>query len=249
MYVAASSACFPELPLDQAVARLVDLEYARIELDIHEHGGHFKPSEVHADLERAIDVCRHTQRLTPIAFSVEIDAEGDENYRQFTSICRLAKALKVVTLVIRPSELGTPFNAEVERLQDLVGIATVEGCSVALKTESGRMTEDPDTTIVFCDNVKGLGLTLDPSHFIYGNAAGRSYDSLLKYVHHVHLRDTSKERLQVRIGQGEVEYGRLISQLSQIKYSRALVVDLEPLVDVDQMAEMRKMRLLLESLL
>ena len=34
----------------------------------------------------------------------------------------------------------------------------------------------------------------------------------MKYVVHVHLRDTSREQLQVRIGQGEVEYGRLITQ-------------------------------------
>ena len=71
----------------------------------------------------------------------------------------------------------------------------------------------------------------------------------MKYVYHVRLRDTSKDQLQVRVGQGEVEYGRLINQLNKVGYDRALCVDILPMADADQFAELRKMRLLLESLL
>ena len=95
----------------------------------------------------------------------------------------------------------------------------------------------------------GLGVTLDPSHFIYGPRGDINYDDLLKHVIHVRPRDTSKKEFQVRVGQGEIEYGRLITQLGRFKYNRALCVDIEPISDVDQNAEMRKMRLLLESLL
>ena len=249
MYVAASTACFPDLPYDEVISKLVDLEYTRVELNIHESRGDLRPSEVAADLEHALAFCRQTQRLTPVAYSVEIEAEGDDYFHQFAAICRLAKATKVVTLVVRSAELGTPFNAEVERLQELVSIATVDGAVVAVKTEIGRMTEDADTIGVLCENVKGLAVTLDPTHFTYGAGADRPYDSVLKYVAHVHLRDSSKGALQVRVGQGEIEYGRLISQLTLAKYNRALTVDLRPLAELDQMAEMRKTRLLLESLL
>jgi hypothetical protein len=51
------------------------------------------------------------------------------------------------------------------------------------------------------------------------------------------------------VGQGEVEYGKLIAQLRKAKYNRALSVDIQEMPDVDHMGEMRKMRLLLESLL
>jgi hypothetical protein len=46
-----------------------------------------------------------------------------------------------------------------------------------------------------------------------------------------------------------VEYGRLITQLAMAGYQRALSVHLHPLPDTDQDGEMRKIRLLLESLL
>jgi len=99
-----------------------------------------------------------------------------------------------------------------------------------------------------CDNVKGLGLTLDPSHYIFGPHAGGSYGQILKYVHHVHLRDTSKDQLQVRVGQGEIEYGKLLSRLQKEGFDRSLSVVMTEMPDIDHSAELRKMRLLLESL-
>jgi hypothetical protein len=53
----------------------------------------------------------------------------------------------------------------------------------------------------------------------------------------------------VRIGQGDVEYGKLVGQLQRVGYKRALCAHLPPIEGVDQVAELRKMRLLLESLL
>ena len=250
MFVAATSRCFADLPLDAALRRLVDLEYTSVEIMAHESGGHLKPFGVLADPDDAVQTCRQTHRLTPCAFSIDIDAPDEQQYyAQFEACCRLAKAVKVVTVVIRAAELGTPFNAEVERLREMAAIASMDGVRIGLLTEAGRMTQDPDTAVVLCDSVKGLGLTLDPSHFIFGPHAGGSFERVMKYVYHVRLRDTSKDQLQVRVGQGQVEYGRLVNQLNKVHYDRALCVDISPMPGVDQLAEMRKMRLLLESLI
>ncbi len=249
MFVAATSRCFCNLPLDAALMQLVDLEYSAVEVMIHETDGHLKPSEVASDMDRAVALCRHTHRLTPVALSIDTAAPEPECHQQFAACCRLAKTIKVVTVTVRASELGTPFNAEVERLRTMAVLAAREGVRVGLLTEIGRMTENPDTALVLCNNVKGLGITLDPSHYICGPHGGVNYQSLMSKVYHVRLRDTTKDQLQVRIGQGEVEYGRLINQLNKVHYDRALCVDLAPMPDVDQLTEMRKMRLLLESLL
>lgn len=249
MFVAVSSASFPDLSMAEMLDVLLDLQFSHFELDVHEQQGHLKPSSVLANLDNAIDECRATRRLTICALNLGITAEGEAYYEQFAACCKLAKAVKVVTMVVPSAELGTPFNAEVERLQRLVAIASMEGAVVALKTETGCMTESPDTAKSFCDHVKGLGLTLDPSHYIYGPLQGGSYDHILPYVCHVHLRDTTKNRLQVRVGQGEVEYGRLITQLQKLRYTRALCIDMMPMEGVEHPPEVRKMRLLLESLL
>jgi sugar phosphate isomerase/epimerase len=249
VFVAATSRCFPSLPLDAALLQLVELEYSAVEIMLHETDGHLKPSAVLADPERAVALCRQTHRLTPVALSVDIEAPEPEYYQQFAACCRLAKAIKVVTVTVRSAELGTPFNAEVERLRTLTALASQDGVRVGLLTEVGRMTETPDTAVVMCDSVKGLGLTLDPSHYAYGPHAGVNYDQVMKHVYHVRLRDTNKDQLQVRVGQGDMEYGRLLNQLTKVRYDRALCVDMLPTTEVDQRTEMRKMRLLLESLL
>lgn len=251
MFVAASTECFPDQPLDVVLGRLVDLEFTSVEIAIRENGCQLKPSQVLADMDAAVLACRDTHRLTPIAYAVDIEAEGDLYYQQFAACCRLAKATKVYTIAVRGAELGTPFNAEVERLRELVRIASLEGVVVGVKNEVGRVTQDPDTVVVLCDNVKGLGVTLDPSHYICGPHRGGSYEQVMKYVCHVQLRDTTRDQLQVRVGQGDIEYGRLATQLSKFHYQRALCVHLVDLgtPDYDHLAEMRKLRLLLESLL
>ncbi|MGD0898797.1 MAG: sugar phosphate isomerase/epimerase [Thermoguttaceae bacterium] len=251
MFVAATSRCFADLPLDSAMQRLVDLEYTCVEIVVHESGGHLKPSEVASDVETAVRACRHTHRLTPVAVSVDIDLPDSDPryYQQFAACCKLAQAVKVVTITVRAAELGTPFNAEVERLRRLAATASLAGVRVGLLTEVGRMTQNPDTAVVLCDSVKQLGITLDPSHYVYGSPRSPSFEQVLKYVYHVRLRDTTKDQLQVRVGQGVIEYGKLIAQLSRFHYDRALCVDISAMPEVDQAAELRKMRLLLESLL
>jgi sugar phosphate isomerase/epimerase len=248
VFVAASTECFPDLSLQDTVEILADLEYTAVELPIHESEGGLRPSQVHADLERAARFCRDTHRLDIAALNLEL-APGPAYYDHFAACCKLAKAIKVVTLVMPCSELGTPFNEEIERLRKLVEIAALESAAVALKTQIGRMTQDPDTAVVLCDNVKGLRLTLDPSHYITGPHQGGSIEKVMRYVQHVHLRDSTKQTLQVRVGQGEIDYGKLIQQLTKVGYDRALSVHMTPLEGFDHRAEMRKMRLLLESLL
>lgn len=249
MFVAATTECFGSLPLVPALEKLVELEFASVEIAIHEGGGQLKPSEVMSDLKKAVTLCRHTHRLDLVAYSVEIAATGEEHYEQFTACCKLAKATKVVQITVPSAELGTPFNEEVEHLRRLVAIATHAGARVSIRSQIGRLSEDPDTVVVLCDNVAGLGVTFDPSHYICGAQRNKNVDKLMKYTYHTHLRDTSKKQLQVRVGQGEVEYGRLISQLRKFKYKRALCVNITEMPEVDHPGELRKLRLLLESLI
>jgi sugar phosphate isomerase/epimerase len=249
VYVSVSTECFHDWPLGKALDRLLDLEFTAVELALFENGPQLKPSQIAADMEGAVETCRNNRRLDIAAFDVQQDAQGEQYYEQFNAICRLARAVKVVTITVESSELGTPFNEEVERLRKLVDLATLQGVRVGLKSQIGRLSQDPDTITVLCDNVKGLGLTFDPSAFIAGPYHNRNTEKLMKYVYHVQLRDTSKKDFQVRIGQGEVEYGRIVTLLEKVHYHQALSVNVREMPEVDHSGELRKLRLLLDSLL
>jgi sugar phosphate isomerase/epimerase len=247
--VAASTECFGELPLLDVFDKLVEFEYSAVEIalhELHEGGNQLKPSDVAANLEKAIGLCRDTHRLDLVAYSVE-PAPTADYYKHFQACCRLAKATKVSSITVASSELGTPFNEEVERLRQLVDLANEESVRVSIRSQIGCLSEDPDTVVVLCDNVKGLGVTLDPSQYVSGPHRKRGFDQLIKYTYNVYLRDSSEDKLQVRVGQGEIDYGKLVSQLNRERYQQALTVHMTEMPDVDHAAELRKIRLLLES--
>ena len=83
-------------------------------------------------------------------------------------------------------------------------------------------------------------------------AGPKDYDSLFPYVRHVRLRDSGAkpESFQTRVGQGDLEYGRIITQLDRCDYDRALSVDVRdfPNQDYPVEPEVRKLKYLLESL-
>jgi len=249
VFVSASTECFAELSLQEALDRLADLEYSSVEVDLHEEGRHVRPSFIAQDLDKAVHDVRDTHRLNVVSYSVKITATGEEHYKHWAACCRLAKTTKVVSLTVPSAELGTPFNEEVEHLRKLVGIASVDGLLVSIRNQVGRLSQDLDTVTVLCDNVKGLGLTFDPSHFLAVPQRNKSYDIILKYIYNVHLRDSKKDQIHVRVGQGEIDYSKIITCLRKLKYHRALTVHMGELPDTDHNGEMRKIRLLLESLL
>lgn len=249
MYVAVSTDCMPDLPMPDVVAAFADLEFTTVEIALRENGSPLSPSRIDAEFDKAVDLARRSHRLEVCSYDVHIEATGEEHYAHFDAVCRLGKATKVVTLTVPSGELGTPFNEEVERLQRLVDIAEGEGVRVAMKSQIGRLSEDPDTVKVLCDNVKGLGLTLDPSHYLCGPCSSKSLDKIMEFVFHVHLRDSKKDQLQVRVGQGEIEYGRIVTQLSRVGYAHALSIQMAPMPEFEQRSELRKLRLLLETLL
>lgn len=249
MFVAASNDCFKELSYPDCVEKIVDLEFSAIELSIDENGNHIRPSEVVADMDKAIAKCTSTRRLTVSGYNLIINAEGEEYLNIFESCCKLAKATRIVTLTVQSGEHGTPFNEEVERFKSMVKIGEQYGVRVGMRSQHGHLSADPDTVSVICGHVKGLGLSLDPSHYIYGQDRELNYEKLLEYVQTVYLRDSTKDDLQIQIGQGVIDYGKLINLLQKQGYDRALVIDIARQNDVDHMGEIRKMRLLLESLL
>ncbi|MBY0528330.1 MAG: sugar phosphate isomerase/epimerase [Gemmataceae bacterium] len=253
MFVACSTLCFGRFPLDRALRVISELEFTKIDVAIHECGPHLKPSEVAADVNRYAQRIRIGSSLSPAAFSVDIEAPDTEEYqRQLRALCRLARLSTVPVLSIAAASSGSGIDAEVDRLTPLVKLAEAEGVTLTLETRIGTLTESPGTAVELCERVAGLGLTLDPSHYIAGPNQAKSYDAVFPFVRHVRLRDSgrSPEQFQLRVGQGEIEYGRIVTQLCRFHYDLALSVDIRDIPDAPfpMEPEVRKLKYLLESL-
>ena len=96
-------------------------------------------------------------------------------------------------------------------------------------------------------------MTLDPSHFLQGSHTHADFDVVFPYVHNIHLRDTGQApgEFQVRVGQGQVDYARIVTMLQRHGYKRALTVAIIDRIEnpFDREVEVRKLKLLLETLI
>jgi len=247
VFVAASSRCFAEKPFFEACQLITDLEYDKIEIWVNSEGEHLNPEQAAANPERFVSQYRENTRLTPIAITLESDVEA----KTLAGLSKLAKMMRIAQVTVPASPLGTPFNTEIDRLREFVQITGHDGVRVSIKTKTGDLSEDPRTAVELCQAVPGLGITLDPSYYICGPCRGQSYDPVFPYVHHVQLRDTTPQQVQVPTGLGEVDYARLISQLEKQNYNLGLSVELLPehIDPADRPLEMRKLKMLLDTLL
>ena len=252
MYVACSTLTFGRSSLEQALQTTREMRFAKADLAIHESSPHVTPAEVLADGGKV------AQRLKaanlPIAAFHFTMGEADPAHAKVVlrAVCRLARVSTVPLVTVSAAPLGSDFDADADRLCVWTKVAESEGVMLSVETHSGTLTADPLGALELCRRIPGLGLTLDPSHYLAGPHGSRNYDALFPYVRHVRLRDTGPkpEEFQVRVGQGELEYGRIVTMLEKHRYDRALTVDIRdvPNGPFPVEPEVRKLKYLLESL-
>lgn len=257
MFVACSTLCFASEPLESALRWIAELEFDKYELAIvEEEGAHLRPSEVGDDPEAALLRLKRGPALVPSSLHVDfgpVNWDDPAAIKRFDGICRFAKGLGVAVLTTNAATAGTPIDKETKRLASLVETAAREGLVIAPLTSRDSVFGDPVAALRLCQAVPGLGLTFDPSHYLLGGRKDSEVDPLFPFARNVHLRDTGKaaEEFQVRIGQGKLDYARVVNQLQRYGYKRSLTVAIfdRPENQFDREVEVRKLRLLLETLL
>lgn len=231
---------------------IAELEFAKVDLAIGPGSPHVRLDEVGDDPAAVIQKVRQGPTIGFAAITLRVPGrlptEGE-----IRSTAHLAQQLAAPVLVLEAAPSGSSIAQEVERLTALERIISLSGAILTLTTKTGTLTEDPNIAVELCTSVSGIGLTLDPSHFICGPHQGKPFDAVYPFVRHAHLRDTGRrmDQLQVKVGRGEIEYGRVVNSLQRYEFKGALAVAIEdqPPTDMDVEAEVRKLRLLLESLI
>jgi sugar phosphate isomerase/epimerase len=252
VHVVCSTLCFGRRPIGDALRRIRALDFSMADLVIGPQGPHWTPQEVAAHLPR----CQHLLKAANVplaAIHVDVgEVDPTEARLQFQAVACLARTTLTPLLTIPTAPYGADIQAELDRLRDYYRMAAAEGLLLAIQTHREQLTADPETALFFCRRIHGLGIALDPSHYLIGPHGKTSYDALYPYVLHVRLRDTgtTPEQFQVQVGQGEIEYSRIINQLEHHHYQRALSIDIHDIPEFPYAidVEVRKLKYLLESL-
>jgi sugar phosphate isomerase/epimerase len=256
MFVACNLLCFAQEPMETALRQIVELEFDKFELALVENGQHLRLSEAGDNPDAAVTRLREGPSLVPASLYADFgpaDWSDPVTLQRFEGICRLAKSLSVAVMTIHAAPRGTAIDNEVKRLSSIGNNAFRKGLVLALLTHSETLTADPQVAVELCQAVPGMGITLDPSHYLQGPKPDVDFDCVFPYVQNVHLRDTGTApgEFQMRVGQGKIDYARIVNMLQRHGYNRSLTVSIidRPENPFDREVEVRKLKLLLETLI
>ena len=195
MYVACSTLCFARHPLEQALRMIAELEFRKVDVAIHESGPHLRPSQVVQDVSLAAQQIRIGPTLTPSAFSVEIAATDETEYRrQLKGICQLARLSAVSVLTIPAAPVGQGIDVEVRRLKELQTKWEAEGLQLPRQFEAGIGINLGIATVGNLGSSRRFDYTLVGDAV---NAASRIEQLNKEYKSHIIISDTTKAQLTI----------------------------------------------------
>jgi sugar phosphate isomerase/epimerase len=221
MRIGCSSLLFSTLPLEEACAGIRTLGFGHIDLAVHEGWAHLNPSAVAADPEGSAARARLAAGDLQV-LSLNAGRQHPE------ATVRLAAELGVPVVTLPSARAGTPLQAEAEALAPLVELGRRLGVGVTVETHTDQLTEEVLVAVRLCEEVPGLGLTLDPSHYVSGPNAGREFGAVYPYVRHVHVRDAGRGGWPANhreFGRGQVPWASVLAGLRSVGYDEGIVIE------------------------
>jgi sugar phosphate isomerase/epimerase len=253
MDVACSTFCFGEDSLEQALRRIAELEFTRVDLGVGSDGPHLRPHEVLEDSAGVLTRIRRGPTIGISGVTARLNSVGERFVSEIDAVAHLAKQLATAILTVDAGPAGTEIADECQRLQPCLRACERHGVTLCLLTKTGTLAETPAVAVDLCKRLPGLGVALDPSYYICGRAEDLDWDGVYPFVRHVFLRDTGRDaaKFQTPVGRGVIDYSKIVISLGQQGYRGALVVDFEPQFggDLDPQAESRRLGRVLESIL
>src|SRR5262249_12025086 len=113
----------------------------------------------------------------------------------------------------------------VEILRELAKVSNDAGVRLNIEPCEPSVADNPQDAIRLCEEVPGLGLTLDYSHFIDPGYDQSSIEPLHRFARHFHARQAAPGKRVEAVNKGTIDFKRIISLLKQQGYSGVIAVE------------------------
>ena len=144
-------------------------------------------------------------------------------------------------------KLSSSWRRACDELAWRVEQAREQGIIFGVEAHVGSITPDPKSALRLVNDVPGLTLTLDYTHFTRAGLPDRTVEPLIMHASHFHARGARKGRLQTSFGQNTIDYARVLRVMQKSGY-RGYVgieyvwIDWEHCNEVDNLSETVQMR-------
>jgi sugar phosphate isomerase/epimerase len=271
LQLSCADSTFPKLSHGTALAVIRDLGIRAVDVCVFAGYSHCPPAFVAAAPERAADEALaridHVELAIADVFAIlgtSFDelainhpdaAARAESFRQFEHLVTFCRRLGAPGLTLLP---GTTFEGvdddaslalAARELRRRIEIAGEADLRLAIEPHYESVVATPDRARDLLEQVPGLGIALDYSHFVFQGIAETEIDPLLAYTSHLHVRPARPAAMQTRAHEGTIDFTRIRDRLLADGYTGYFALEyqwedgwLDEFTRVDCIAETAAMR-------
>ena len=160
-------------PTEKALQTIAGLGYRWVDLSCLSWARHVSVPKLLEDFDKEAArveaaLAASGLKVANLTFDSCYDRPFEQYEQEFQAVVKLAVRLKtgLINLMAPPNKADR--NEVAARMKKLQAIAARNGVIVTLETHCNQITERPADALRLCQQVPGLGLTLDPSHYYAG---------------------------------------------------------------------------------
>jgi sugar phosphate isomerase/epimerase len=158
----------------------------------------------------------------------------EQRRREFAAAARVAAELGIRGITVLPGvtwaeDPAAAWELCVEELSWRVEEARALGVETRIEAHAGSIAPVPELATRLCDDVPGLRLTLDLSHFELQSVTLDRMLTLVPLAGHLHVRAAKPGAIQIRWRDNETDLGALVAALRDVAYAGAYCIEYVPM--------------------
>ncbi|TFG68616.1 MAG: hypothetical protein E4H27_07805, partial [Anaerolineales bacterium] len=170
---------------------------------------------------------------------------GRELFNGFVEFCREIGAESVMMSPgILYDEIGeaASLQSAVEELRYQQQVCTDHGLQLNMEPHWHSLAESPTRAQWFCEQVPGLGLTLDYSHFIAQDYTQDEIEPLHAYTRHFHARQAKTGATNVTLTEGVIDFHRILQTFNRDGWDGVVCLEYNPARIEDAPGEVARLK-------
>jgi sugar phosphate isomerase/epimerase len=157
-----------------------------------------------------------------------VRSKHKDMFKGLVEFCHKAGILSVLLLpgVFYPGQ--TAFDARAlaaDVLNEFLPISQEANVVLAIEAHVGSIFESPESVLGLVEQVPGLGIVHDYSHFVCQGYPQSAADPLCAHTVHIHLRQAKSGLMQTPLEDGTINFALVLDQLRQVGYDRYLCIE------------------------
>lgn len=245
--LACADFAFPLLSHDNVLDLISMLEIEGVDIGLFEGRSHLQPTSVFRDIKKNAKELSNKLKdrglipadifiQTALDFVTSASNHPNEKVRkksrerfletlEFASECgsKHVSALPGVNFKEEPEE--DSFKRCCDELLWRCDNAKKHNLVFGVEAHLGSIIQTPEETLRLIQNVPGLTLTLDYTHFTKVGIPDTEIEPLIKYAGHFHARGAAKNRLQTVLKENIIDYARVISVMKETDYQGTIGIE------------------------